>query len=201
MIRSNDIGAAAVRLVLPLAAIVLVVGCTGSGGSPATQGTTAVEPSSQPTQAPAGEPSAPSVATVEPGASDDDVSAIGGDIGDPSKGSAQATVTGGVTASIDLPFGAPAAQFPAQAGGTAYLPFTDPVKGTLFITILDNQLSIQYAGPDNVALSNGGTPCELKVDALDAHQAKGSFTCKGMLMVHNESLGSADMTGTFEGHQ
>jgi hypothetical protein len=136
-----------------------------------------------------------------PGASTDN-GPIGGDIGDRSKGSVQAQITGGLTASVDLPFGAPLAQLLAQGPGTAYLPYTDPVNGTLFLTISSgNQLLVQYAGPNNVGLANGATPCELTLDALDAGQAKGSFTCKGMMLIQNDSIGSADMTGSFEAHR
>ena len=127
---------------------------------------------------------------------------IGGDIGDRSKGSAQAQISGGLTASVDLPFGAALAQLVAQGPGTAYLPYTDPVNGTLFLTISSgNQLLVQYAGPNNVGLTNGATPCELKLDALDAGQAKGSFTCKGMMLIQGESIGSADMSGSFDAHR
>jgi hypothetical protein len=187
-----------------LLAAILLVACGGSA---------AVSPSAASQAIP------PATANPDPGgavASDDDGGAIasegddasgdngpiGGDIGDRAKGSAQARITGGLTASIDLPFGAALAQLLAQGPGTAYLPYTDPVNGTLFLTIASgNQLLVQYAGPNNVGLTNGATPCELKLDALDAGQARGSFTCKGMMLIQNDSIGSADMSGSFEAHK
>jgi len=190
---------AATRLVLPIAAILLAAGCGASAGTvaPSTAPTQFVQdPTPVPSQDDAGGGD-----TGNPGASGAGGGPIGGDFGDRSKGSVQATVAGGYAGSIDLPFGAPAARFELDGDGTAYLPYTDPVQGTLFLTITGHELLVQYAGPDNVGLSNGATPCELKVDSLDASEAKGSFTCKGMFVVKGDVTGSADMTGTFEGHR
>ena len=186
------------RLVLPVAMTLFLVGCGASAGSRAPSApAAATDDASQASQPVATQPAA---SQPDPGASDDGQNAIGDNSGDRSKGSAQAQVTGRVTSSIDLPFSA-TSQFLANGPGTAYLAFTDPTNGTLFLTIADNGLLVQYAGPDNVALTNGPTPCELHVDSLDGSGAKGSFSCKGMLMVHGESLGNADMSGTFEGHR
>jgi len=161
----------------------LLLGCGASAGSQA--------------------PSTPAAAASDDGAAASDAGGgpIGGDIGDRSKGSVQAQISGGMTSSIDLPFGAPAARFLADGPGTAYLPYTDPANGTMFLTITNGELAIQYGGPNDVALMNGGTPCDLKVDTLEATGAKGSFTCKGLMLIHGGSVGSADITGTFEGHQ
>lgn len=193
----------AARLVLPVAMTLSLVGCGASAGSRAPSAPAAVpDATSLATQPAASPPAATQPAASQPDAvaSGDDQNAIGDNSGDRSKGSAQAQVTGGVTSSIDLPF-SPTSQFLANGPGTAYLAFTDPTHGTLFLTIADNGLLVQYAGPDDVALTNGPTPCELHVDSLDGGGAKGSFSCKGMLLVHGESLGNADMSGTFEGHR
>jgi hypothetical protein len=191
-----------------IAVMVLLVGCAGSATS---QATATQAGGADATPAGGGAPSQPPVAAsvaaspagggTAGGASDSGGGPIGGDVGDRSKGSAQARISGGLTASVDLPFGAPAAQLLTQGPGTAYLPFTDPVDGTLFLTISGDQLLVQYAGPNNVGLTNGATPCELKLDALDAGQAKGTFTCKGMLLIQGDAMGNADMSGSFEAHR
>ena len=178
------------RLVLPVATMLVALGCGASTGSTAPS---APAPTPVPTTAPASGDGA--------GASDAGGGPIGGDIGDRTKGSVKAQVSGDLTASIDLPFAPGAARLAVDGPNTGYLPFTDPTNGTLFLTIADSGLLIQYAGPDNVALTNGAQPCELHLDSLDASGAKGSFTCKGMLLVRADAIGSADMTGTFEGHQ
>jgi hypothetical protein len=185
-----------------VAVVASLVGCGSSAGSATSAGapTAAATTGSAPSE-PAAAPSDLS-ASGDPGnGSGNGGGPIGGDIGDRSKGSAQAQISGGLTASVDLPFAAAAAQLLAQGPGTAYLPFTDPTNGTLFLTITEGGLLVQYAGPEQVGLTNGGTPCELHIDTLDAKSAKGTFTCKGMLLVKNDGMGNADMTGSFEGHQ
>ncbi len=183
------------RVVVLAAIAVLIAGCGASAAS---------QPASTPASAASGDDQGQ--ATVPPATQDDGATAstgagpIGGDIGDSSKGSVHAEVTGGLTSTIDIPFGAPAARFLVDGPNSAYLPYTDPVSGTLFMTITDGQLAIQYAGPNDVALASGGTPCELKLDSLDASGAKGSFTCKALMLIQGGNVGSADMTGTFEGH-
>jgi len=200
-----------IRLILPIATALLLLGCGSSAGSatPASPAAQAPGPSVA-TGASSGSGGGPSQPATEPAESaEGSIPAgggasngpIGGDIGDRTKGSVQAQISGGLTASVDLPFAAPLAQLPSQGPGTAYLPFTDAVNGTLFLTISDNQLIVQYAGPNNVGLTNGGTPCDLKVTALDAGQAKGTFTCKGMLLIKDNAMGSADMSGSFEAHR
>lgn len=184
---------------LALAATLLAVAaCGSSAGTPSGP-----SGSSDPTA-----PAQPASAAPSQGAGDSSAASslgangpIGGDIGDRSKGSVQAQISGGLTDSIDLPFGAAAARLLVDGSGTAYLPYTDPAKGTLFLTINGDQLGVQYAGPNNAALTNGGTPCDLKLDALDADQAKGSFTCHGLMLIQGDSIGSADMTGAFEAHR
>jgi hypothetical protein len=127
---------------------------------------------------------------------------IGGDIGDRSKGSIQAQISGGLTASVDLPYAAVLARLLVDGPNTAYLPFTDPDNGTLFLTVTQGGLLVQYAGPDQTGLTSAGTPCELHLDKLDGSSAKGSFTCKAMMLVKSDgTIGTADMTATFEGHQ
>jgi hypothetical protein len=186
-----------------LAAMLLLAGCGSSAASPAPS--TAAAASQAPTGAgggasqPAAEPT--DVATTDPGASVGG-GPIGGDIGDRSKGSAQAQISGGLTASVDLPYAPVLARLMLDGPNTAYLPFTDTTNGTLFLTITDAGLLVQYAGPDQVGITSGGTPCEFHLDTLDAKNAKGTFTCKGMLLVKADGgVGSADMTGSFEGHQ
>ena len=202
-----------IRLILPIATTLLLLGCGSSAGSatPASTAARAPGPSvaSGASSGSGGGPSQPATEPTEPadgsspagGGASAGNGPVGGDIGDRTKGSAQAQISGGLTASVDLPFAAPLAQLLSQGPGTAYLPFTDAVSGTLFLTISDNQLIVQYAGPNNVGLTNGGTPCELQVTALDAGQAKGTFTCKGMLLIKDSSMGSADMSGSFEAHR
>ena len=197
-----------VRILTLAAAVAVATACGGTAaGTPATAGnSTGAAPANPPASATIDPGGANQSAAAEPtddgAATDPGGGPVGGDIGDRSKGSAQGTISGGYSASFDLPFGAPLAQLLAQGAGTAYLPYTDSAKGTLFLTIsADNQLLVQYAGPDNVGLTNGATPCDLKLDALDRGQAKGSFTCRGMLLIKGESLGSADMTATFEAHK
>ena len=183
------------RSIVAVGGLLLLVGCGSSAGS--------VNPSSPAAQAPApstAEPTDGASPASEPGACTD-TGPIGGDIGDRTKGSAQAQITGGLTASVDLPFGAAAAQLLTQGPGTAYLPFTDPTNGTLFLTISGNQLLVQYAGPNDVGLTNGATPCDLKLDALDDSHAKGTFTCKGMLLIQGNAMGNADMSGSFDAHR
>ena len=188
----------ATRLLLPVAMSLFLVGCGASAGSRAPSAPAAATDDTSPVAQPAA--TSPAASQPDAGASGDDRNAIGDNSGDRSKGSARAQVTGGVTSSIDLPFSS-TSQFLANGPGTAYLAFTDPTNGTLFLTIADNGLLVQYAGPGDVALTNGPTPCELHVDSLDGGGAKGSFSCKGMLMVHGTSMGNADMNGTFEGHR
>ena len=174
---------------------ILLLGCGTSAGSqvPSTPAATLGGEQASPTE--------PAPTQADGGAaSDPGGGPIGGDIGDRSKGSVQAQVTGGLTSTIDLPFGAAAARLLLDGPGTAYLPFTDPANGTLFLTIGDSGLLVQYAGPGDVALTNGAQPCELHLDSLDAGGAKGTFSCKGLLLVKPDAMGSADMTGTFEGH-
>jgi hypothetical protein len=189
--------------------MLLLLGCGSSAGSgvpstPAAATPPAAAGASQPavaggTSRPAGGEA--SEAAPDPGGSVDN-GPIGGDIGDRTKGSAQATVSGGYSASIDLPYGAPLGALLNNGPDTAYLPFTDVSHGTLFLTInAGRQLVVQFAGADNVGITNGDKPCELTIDALDAGQAKGSFTCKGMLVIKPDGMGSADMTGSFEAHR
>jgi hypothetical protein len=194
------------RLIGLVATTLLLVGCGSSAASAAPSGPAAA--SQAPAAAgggasqPALEPTA--VASTDPGAagSDGGGGPIGGDIGDRSKGSVQARISGGYTASVDLPFGAALAQFGVSGTNTAYLPYTDVTNGTLFLTIGDgSQLLVQYAGPGGVGMTNGATPCELHIDTLDDHQAKGSFTCKGMLLIQGDAMGNADMTASFEGRK
>jgi hypothetical protein len=180
--------------------MLLLVACGGSAGSQSPS-TPAAAPgaasATTPTAATASQPGA--AASV---AASGDNGPIGGDVGNRAKGSVKAQVTGGLTTTIDLPFGAPLARFEVDGDGTAYLPFTDPAGGTLFLTIsAGNSLLVQYAGPDSVGLSNGASPCTLTLTVLDTSQAKGSFACKGMMLIRPDSLGSADISGTFEGHR
>ena len=195
--RARGRSAYGAQLALAVSAVFVVAGCGASAATQAPQATAAAatDDGSQPTQ-----PAATQAATTAPAASEGDENAIGDSSGDRSKGSAQAQVTGGLTSSIDLPFSS-SSQFQASGPGTAYLAFTDPAKGTLFLTIADNGLLVQYAGPGDVALTNGATPCDLHVDSLDGSGAKGSFSCTGMLLVQGTTLGNADMSGTFEGHR
>jgi hypothetical protein len=190
-------------VILPATLVILLVGCGGSAAATSSPTTAPADQASASAPSDGGGAASP---TSDAGGGGAEASAgggpVGGDIGDRSKGSIQATISGGYSASVDLPFGAPLAQLLSQGPGTAYLPFTDVTNGTLFLTINEgNQLIVQYAGPDNVGMTNGASPCDLKLDALDSGQAKGSFTCKGMLVVRNDGMGSADMTGTFEAHR
>jgi hypothetical protein len=205
MTRSN--GSIRWRSIVAASGLVLLVGCGSSTGSATPSSPAAQAPGSSAASGGGGAASQPAsapgdAATADPGASGSDGGGpIGGDVGDRTKGSVQAQISGGLTASVDLPFAAALAQLLTQGPGTAYLPFTDPVNGTLFLTISDSGLLVQYAGPNNVGLTNGATPCDLKVDALDAGQAKGTFTCKGMLLIQGNTMGSADMSASFEAHR
>jgi hypothetical protein len=181
-----------------LGAIILLVGC-GTAASQAPSAPAANAPSAA---------SGAGVAASQPGtgasnaaAASPDNGPIGGDIGNRTKGSVRAQVTGDLTSSIDLPFGAPAAVFEINGPGTAYLPFTDEAAGTLFLTIDHSQLVLAYAGPNNVGITNGSTPCTLTVATLDASQAKGTFTCKNMMLLRADGMGTADISGSFEGHR
>jgi hypothetical protein len=191
-----------VRLGILGTAICVLSACGGS--SAASSGASAPVASTAPAPGGGGVSADPGAggASANPGASvDTGDGPIGGDIGDRSKGSAQVQFSGGYTASVDLPFGAALAQFGLSGPQSAYLPYTDEADGTLFLTISNGQLVVQYAGPNQVGITNGGTPCELKIEALDDHQAKGSFTCKGMLLIQGEALGNADMSGAFDGRK
>jgi len=180
----------AARLVLSLATSILLLGCGGSGSpAPSTPAATAVEAT------PGGAGSTDGAATT------DDAGPIGGDVGDRSKGSIQAQISGDMTASLDIPYAANLARLEVDGPNTGYLPFTDPEQGTLFLTFADSGLLVQYAAPNQTGLTNGATPCELHLDSFDANGAKGSFTCKGMLLVKNDGMGSVDMTASFEGHK
>jgi hypothetical protein len=189
--------------------LVLLLGCGSSAGSPAPSSPVAGTPAATPTASTGGDDIEPSEPAATSGGGGSGASSdaggsngpIGGDLGDRSKGSIQATVSGGLTASIDLPYAPALARLLTDGPKTGYLPFTDPTNGTVFLTITDGGLLVQYVGPDQVGLANGATPCDLHLDTLDATGAKGSFTCKGMLLVKNDSMGSADMTASFEGHQ
>ncbi len=196
-----------IRLVLPIAIVWLLVGCGGSAGAGSPSAGVAATSSVATSSATAGgQDSAPSepAATPEDGAGASGGGGggpIGGDVGDRSRGSVQAQISGGLTASVDLPYAPALARLLVDGPDTAYLPFTDPAQGTLFLTVANGGLLVQYVGPDQVGVTNGATPCEFHLDTLDAKNAKGTFTCKGMLLVKNDGMGSADMTGGFEGHQ
>ena len=41
----------------------------------------------------------------------------------------------------------------------------------------------------------------LTVDVLDDSTGKGSFSCKGMVFIQGETVGAADMSGTFDTHK
>jgi hypothetical protein len=192
----------AVRLIAPVVLLLLLVGCGSSAASlaPSTPAAASQAPAgvgaSQPAAEPTDVPSTPGAAGTDSGGP------IGGDIGDRSKGSVQARISGGYSGSVDLPFGAALAQFGVSGTNTAYLPYTDVTNGTLFLTIGEgSQLLVQYAGPGGVGMTNGATPCELHIDTLDDHQAKGNFTCKGMLLIRGDAMGNADMTASFEGRK
>lgn len=193
----------ATGLVGIVATTLLLIGCGSSAASsapstpavsqaPAGGGGGGSQPASEPTE----------VATTDPGAAGSNGGGpIGGDVGDRSKGSVQAQISGGLTASVDLPYAPVLARLLVDGPDTAYLPFTDPAQGTLFLTVANGGLLVQYVGPDQVGVTNGAAPCEFHLDTLDAKNAKGTFTCKGMLLVKNDGMGNADMTGSFEGHQ
>ena len=168
----------------------------------------------------AGAPSATSVApsAVNPGtASPDDGAASetpdadtpgetpgdggGTSAGDRTKGSAQVQVSGGMTETLDLPFAAVLSLWVSSGPGTAYLPFTDS-DAVLFMTFNGGQLLVQYArSSTGVGLTSGATPCTFTTDVLDASNAKGSFSCKGMTLIQGATVGSADVSGTFEAHK
>jgi hypothetical protein len=179
------------RLGLISGMIAMLVACGGSAGATPT---TPDDGGAAPTQDDGGGGEDPAAGTsVDPGA-------YGGDVGDRSKGSVQAQITGGYTGSVDLPFAAPLAQFDLDDSDGAYLPFTDP-SSTLFMTITGGKdILLQYVHPD-AALTSGATPCTLDVETLDDGQAKGSFTCKGMTLIQGETVGSADINGSFEAHR
>jgi len=190
----------------PVAAMLLLLGCGSSAGPAASSSAAANAPVASPIAGggavePSTGPAASSGADAGAGSADLGGGPIGGTVGDRSKGSIQATVTGGYSASIDLPYGAALGNLGINGPNTAYLPFTDEKAGTVFLTISEgDQLLVQYAGPDNVGITSGATPCELHL-SMDATQAKGTFTCKGLMVIKGESIGSADMTGSFEAHK
>jgi len=196
---NRSIRRTALRAVLPGALTIALIGCSVSAGPQSPSTAAAAPAASTPTTAAATASQPAAAASI---AASGDNGPIGGDVGNRAKGSVKAQVTGGLTTSIDLPFGAPLARFEIDGDDTAYLPFTEPAGGTLFLTIsAGNSLLVQYAGPDNVGLSNGASPCTLTITVLDKDQAKGSFACKGMILIRPDALGSADISGTFEGHR
>src|SRR4051794_23807588 len=150
----------AVRLVVPLATMVLLLGCGSSAGSSTPSGPVAGTPAATSVASTGGdqtEPSEPAATSGDGGAgASSDAGGgngpIGGDLGDRSKGSIQANVSGGLTASIDLPFAPAVARLLTDGPKTGYLPFTDPANGTIFLTVTDAGLLVQYAGPDQVGL-------------------------------------------------
>jgi hypothetical protein len=194
------------RALVPVATLFLLIGCGSAAGSGAPSAGPAGTPAAASSVAASDDQTQPGEAVPSENAGGPDASSdggggpIGGDLGDRSKGSIQAHITGGLTADVDLPFAPSLAQLLVNGPNTAYLPFTDVTNGTIFLTLADSGLLVQYAGPDQVGLTNGGTPCELHLDSLDKGGAEGTFTCKGMLLVKNDGMGSADMTATFEGH-
>lgn len=118
--------------------------------------------------------------------------------GDRMKGSAQVQVTGGLTETIDLPFAAVLSLWESSGPGSAYLPFTDE-DAVLFMTFSGGQLLVQYARTSTgVGLTSGATPCTFTTEALDASNARGSFSCPDMTLIQGDVVGSADMDGTFE---
>lgn len=121
--------------------------------------------------------------------------------GDRAKGSAQVQVSGGLSETIDLPFAAVLALWESSGPGSAYLPFTDS-DAVLFMTFNGGQLLVQYAKSSTaVGLTSGATPCTHDLEVLDGSTAKGTFSCKGMTLIQGESVGSADISGTFEAHK
>jgi hypothetical protein len=191
-----------IRVFLLLATTLFLVGCGSSAGSRAPSAPAAAPtdtPAATATEAAASEPDD---ATPTDAGSPDGTEMIGTDQGDRSKGSIQAQLSGGLTTSLDIPYAASLSRLLVDGPNTGYLPFTDTEHGTMFLTIADSGLLVQYAGPDQTGITNGATPCDLHLDSLDASGAKGSFTCKGMLLVKGDgTIGSVDMTASFEGHQ
>ena len=106
-----------------------------------------------------------------------------------------------MTETLDLPFAAVLSLWVSSGPGTAYLPFTDS-DAVLFMTFNGGQLLVQYArSSTGVGLTSGATPCTFTTDVLDASNAKGSFSCKGMTLIQGATVGSADVSGTFEAHK
>lgn len=191
-------------LALAVATALVLTACGGAAPSPTTPPVTGG--GGAPSPAAGSQPSAASEPVDASEASGGEASGdaggpIGGDIGDRSKGSIQVQISGDLTASVDLPYAPILARLLVDGPKSAYLPFTDTVKGTLFLTLTDGGLLVQYAGPDQIGVTNGATPCDLHLDTLDASGAKGRFSCTGMMLVKNDGVGTVSMTGTFEGHQ
>jgi hypothetical protein len=183
-----------------LVGLITVVAACGGGTAGASTGTPAPGGASSP----AG-PSSP--ASVDPGGEQQSPDggapsdSGGNSAGDPAKGSAKVTVTGGLNATLDLPFAAVLALWESSGPGSAYLPFTDG-DAVLFMTINAGQLLVQYATTSTgVGLTSGATPCTFSAETLDGSTAKGSFACKSMTLIQGQTVGTADVTGTFEAHK
>ena len=116
---------------------------------------------------PATEPTDGASPASDPGASGGG-GPIGGDIGDRTKGSAQAQITGGLTASVDLPFGA-AAAFDAlrrqhcapeiDALGKTYIPFRGAGCGEPY--------PLERLRPGTAGVSDGGDADESAGDIAE----------------------------------
>lgn len=198
MLEPRSFRALARVLILGLA-IALVGACGGaatasSAGAPSA---TAAAPSG-------GNPggaASPDDATETPDDATETPDDGGTSAGDRTKGSAQVQVTGDVTESIDLPFAAVLSLWESSGPGSAYLPFTDS-DAVLFMTFNGGQLLVQYAkSSTGVGMTSGAAPCTFTTDVLDASNAKGSFSCKSMTLIRAESVGTADISGTFEAHK
>jgi hypothetical protein len=188
------------RLLMLGLLVALVATCGGTAsGSAGTSTQTAAAPS---VTGPAGGASpADGTATESPDDASETPDDGGTSAGDRTKGSAQVQVTGGVTETIDLPFAAVLSLWASSGPGSAYLPFTDS-DAVLFLTFNGGQLLVQYAkSSTGVGMTSGAAPCTFTTDVLDDSNAKGTFSCKSMTLIQAETVGSADISGTFEAHK
>jgi len=188
------------RLAATAALLALVVACGGGAATPAAADNAGGDVADSATQPPVDDAATPPADDGSSGGTDTGTDITDGtSIGDATKGSIKAEITGDLTSTIELPLGAPLAQFDVQGNDSAYLPYTDGAK-TLFLTFSDGQILVQYA-EDGTGITSGAVPCTVNMDSLDDGEVKGSFNCPDMMLIKGESIGSVDMTANFDAHR